>query len=185
MSKYYYISLKWTHKEDAVYIFWSPNSQGYTISLDGAGVYEKELNNYDVKSVRVEDVNRYCEHVRYYAHIYSVLPNSKQVRDVLNIKKKDLDAAYPHYPFCDFAFKDNYRFIDQVDIVKHFANGDVIFYDKDGIAINKLKMDAGNKDMALYKAIVNKAEDFYISGLGGQEFCLDKQTFSNITNLNE
>ena len=44
---YYYISLKWTRKNNSVFTIWCSNHSGYTQILEKAGIYEKKYEKHD------------------------------------------------------------------------------------------------------------------------------------------
>ena len=98
MKEYYLISTKWTYPDSAFFTFWGANNNGYCWYKEWAGVYTEEIikkspDYYDsdtVKPVPKEIVDKYWEDCIYDRHYVKLLPNTKKIRRLLNIKKCSL-----------------------------------------------------------------------------------------------
>ncbi len=90
-KKYYYISLKWTHKDDQVFTLWCNNSIGYTYDKNYIGSYSEEINNDSLRSVLIKDVEELFEYRLIGDQVCKVLLNTKENRKVLGVRKKDLN----------------------------------------------------------------------------------------------
>ena len=105
MSEYYYISLKHTKKNDAVFTLWGPNHNGYCWYKEWAGIYKKECNKNDmnqVKSIKKEIVDKLFETCIYDMKIVSMLMNNESNRRKLKISKKsllDIRSSIHRYDF--------------------------------------------------------------------------------------
>lgn len=95
-EQYYYVSLKWTHKNDAFITLWGPNSNGYQWYQSWIGKYEKpyDPSAESVKSVLCEIADPLFEKVGFDSKEVMILPNTPKVRRALGIRKKDLYRAY-------------------------------------------------------------------------------------------
>lgn len=96
-KRYYIASLKWTHKKDDAITLWRANGAGYCWFQEWAGVYgeekAKELDGQD-SSVMIEtkEADKLMRVARYEGKDRIVLPNTPEVRQVLNLPLKKFDA---------------------------------------------------------------------------------------------
>jgi hypothetical protein len=101
MPECYIISAKWTHKKDDWFCFWRPDSKGYTIFTDQAGIYEI-CKSTEVDTERAQGsiyvkrsvVDGLTKPLVYDAVEHAMLPNTSEVRLMLSIKLKELKAKY-------------------------------------------------------------------------------------------
>lgn len=98
---YYYISLKWTHKQDAFITLWGPNSSGYQWYQSWIGKYDSaytyDKDEYDVKSIPCSIADTLFEKVKFDGREVMILPNTPEVRKKLGITKKSLHKLYPSH----------------------------------------------------------------------------------------
>lgn len=97
--KYYYISLKWTHKTDAFITFWGPNHCGYQWSKEMIGEYDlPHVDNEHVKTVdkEVADV-LFSDHKNGSDGIICAVLNTPKNRKRLGITKNMLIRQYPSH----------------------------------------------------------------------------------------
>lgn len=91
-EEFYYISYKWTHPEDAFITFWRENNCGYCWYKDWAGVYERICYGDEYGSsitVFKSEVDKLWMDVDFDGAPRKILPNTKEVRKILGLKKKD------------------------------------------------------------------------------------------------
>lgn len=96
-TMYYIISLKWTNKNDKWITLWRHNRAGYAWFVSMAGKYTKEEAGKKTTTVTIISTDaayKYLESVNYEGNPQHVLPNSKEVRDLLGITKNDLLAIH-------------------------------------------------------------------------------------------
>jgi hypothetical protein len=88
-KKYFYISLKHTKRNDAVFTFWGPNNAGYCYYKEWAGLYDVPYKNEKcVKSIDREIIDSLVETCIYDNKIVSFLLNNEANRRKLKITKK-------------------------------------------------------------------------------------------------
>jgi hypothetical protein len=92
---FYYISKKWTHKNDAFITLWRTNSGGYCWYKDWAGTYEEDYEtDYAVTAVDAKIVDVLWQKVIYENEERLVLINDLKTLKALGIKTKDLIKEY-------------------------------------------------------------------------------------------
>jgi hypothetical protein len=126
---YYYISLKWTRKNNSVFTFWCSNHSGYTQILEKAGIYEKKYENdssKDVLSIEKEIVDKLVGKISGLGVLgdysdFTVLPNIGDVR-------KELGITWLDFQIIDNSRDDFYRFVFKENcyenIVRKFVKED-------------------------------------------------------------
>ncbi|OFX56305.1 MAG: hypothetical protein A2066_12950 [Bacteroidetes bacterium GWB2_41_8] len=87
---YHIISLAHTNKTDKFITLWRPNNAGYCYSKPMAGIYEKPEKGYhDSDSnmpITVDQADKLFIEAKYDGELRMMIPNCKQVWDVLNVK---------------------------------------------------------------------------------------------------
>lgn len=184
--KYYYISLKWTHKDDHVFTLWSKNSIGYTYDKNYVGSYDEEINNDSLRSVLIKDVEDLFEYKLVGDQVCKVLVNNKANRNALGILKKDLNKLYSSgYGY--LVYKDAYEDIDKVHEIVACIDGKVNVSDSNGVSLITIERElvSKNRDMSLYRKIVDVAKRHYISIDDDHEnnMFLNKKDFKNLLSL--
>lgn len=94
--QYYYVSLKWTHKNDAFITLWGPNSNGYQWYQSWIGKYSEPYDPSadSVKSVLCDVADPLFEKVRFDGKEVMILPNTESVRAILGIRKAEFQRSY-------------------------------------------------------------------------------------------
>lgn len=94
MKQYYILSLKHTSRADSGITLWGPNSQGYTIFIDRAGLYTEsdrpEREYPDNVFVEKELVEKHMAKTVYGGHYGDALPNDPTVWAALKLDTKQM-----------------------------------------------------------------------------------------------
>lgn len=98
--KYYCISLRHTHPDDAFFTFHRENYRGYCWYISWAGLFEEGLAEMKHQEQRgydnhypEESIGMLLEPYVIDGTVQYVLPNNKTVRNILKISKKELKNA--------------------------------------------------------------------------------------------
>lgn len=92
---FYYISTKWTNKNDGFITLWRKNSSGYCWYKNWAGTYEEmHEEDADVLTVSATVVDKLWVKVNYDGAEREVLLNNTKTLKVLGLKTKDLLKKY-------------------------------------------------------------------------------------------
>ena len=92
---FYYISTKWTNKNDGFITLWRKNSSGYCWYKNWAETYEEmHQEDADVLTVSATVVDKLWVKVYYDGAEREVLPNNSKTLKVLGLKTKDLLKKY-------------------------------------------------------------------------------------------
>ena len=92
---FYYISTKWTNKNDAFITLWRNNNSGYCWYKNWAGKYEENLEkDYDNIAIDTDIVDTLWQKVMYDGAERKVLLNDRKTLKALGLETKDLIKKY-------------------------------------------------------------------------------------------
>ena len=95
---YHIVSLKWTHKSDDWITFYRHNSNGYCWRKDWTGEFENpNVDGYNEIKIEVDKLKDLWVKDLYDGEEILVIPNNRRVRDILDIKVKNLKRKYPSH----------------------------------------------------------------------------------------
>lgn len=97
MKNYYILSLKWTRPNEAAFVFWRENNNGYCWYREWAGLYSEEtvkshLDYYDDHesdiAIEASIIDPLWKRCRYDGKEVHLLLNTPEIREKLGIGKK-------------------------------------------------------------------------------------------------